>query len=172
MKPFTNPKDALLGPGALVRKVGKKRRPRKAAKLDMIARCAPHELDRLPEAEVRIQIETDIQATGLPYLTIEDADLYWLKREAAKDNHHAMRLLAALKDLPDFTTWRPAPGKPYALCLPLELKARGKGGRPGQRAFRDAAGGTITQGYTEAQAALRAFLEAEICTHTPQGEKE
>jgi hypothetical protein len=156
VRPYTHPKDLGL---KFQRKIGKRRR-KAAANLAAVAKLAPHELDSLPETPIRQQVHADIEATGLPYLTLDDDDLYWLKREADKGNHHAMGLLSALKDLPDFIVWRPAPGMPYALSLPLELKKQGKGGRPGQRAFRDGAGGFITQGYTPAQAALRAFLEA------------
>lgn len=165
MRQYTNPKDDLLAaiPGAQVRRIGKKRRT-PAWKLAAVAKAAPHELDDQPEDSIRAQVHADIEAAGLPYLTVQDAELFWLKREAAKGNHHAMNLLAALKDLPDFTVWKPAPGMPYALSLPLELKVRGKGGRPGQRAFRAAAGGVITQGYTEASEAFQNFLNAKAPT--------
>lgn len=155
MKPYTHPKDEGL---LLKRTVGKKRRPA-AYKRAAVAKLAPHELDDQPEDTIRAQVQADIEATGLPYPTLEDADLGWLKQMAPTD-YHAARLLDALKDLPDFTVWRPAPGQPYALSLPLELKVLGKGGRPGQRAFREAAGGFITQGYTEPRAVLSRFLAA------------
>lgn len=155
MKPYTHPKDEGL---KFQRKIGKRRR-KQDVKLAAVAKAAPHELDELPEDPIRRLIEGEIRAAGLPYLTFEDADLYWLKRLAPYD-FHAARILAAIKDLPDFITWKPAKGKPYALSLPLELKRAGKGGRPGQRAFAEAAGGFITQGYSPAHAALKAFLEA------------
>lgn len=168
MRQYIKPEDALLAgnPRAQVRKVGRKRRAAPAWKRAAVAKAAPHELDDQPEDTIRAQVQADIEATGLPYLTVQDAELFWLKREAAKGNHHAMNLLGALKDLPDFTVWRPAPGMPYALSLPLELKVLGKGGRPGQRDFRAAAGGVITQGYTQARDAFRAFLAAP--TPTPE----
>lgn len=167
MKPYVNPKDAILAsaPGTQVRHVGKRKRRKGDWKLDAVAKTAPHELDALPEDPIRRQIEADIADSGLPYLTFEDPLLHWLKRQAGADIWQAQAILAAIKDLPDFTVWRPAPGKPYSLCLPLELKRRGKVGRPGQKDFAEAAGGFITQGYTPAKAALKAFLEAPIPTH-------
>ncbi len=160
MRQYTHPKDAEFQgvKGSLVRKVGKRRRA-PAWKLDAVAKAAPHELDACQEADIRTQILAEVEATGLPFLTLEDGDLGWLK-QLAPTNYHAARLLDALKDLPDVLVWRPAPGMPFSLSLPLELKKRGKSGRPGQRAFRDGAGGFITQGYTPAKAALQAFLEA------------
>jgi hypothetical protein len=160
VRQYTNPKDAAFQgvKGALVRKVGKRRRAT-GWKRAAVAKLAPDELDGAQEADIRAQVLTDVEATGLPFLTLEDGDLGWLK-QLAPTNYHAARLLDALKDLPDVLVWRPAPGMPYALSLPLELKKQGRGGRPGQRAFRDSAGGFITQGYTPAKAALQAFLEA------------
>ncbi len=159
MRQYTHPKDAELAglPTAQVRKMGKKKRGPARWKVAAAAKLAPHELDDLPEDPIRHQIEADIKAAGLPYLTLEDGWIAWLVRMAGR-HWQARAILDAIKDLPDFVTWRPAPGQPFALSLPLELKRMGKGGRPGQRAFAQAAGGFITQGYTEARAVLDGFL--------------
>lgn len=156
MKPFRHPKDPAEF--AFPRTV---RRPGKRWKLAAVAKAAPHELDKVAESPVHDQLEAEIQETGYPYLSFREAHYGWLKRHADRGTWQAIELLETLKDFPDLCVFAPAPGMPYCLALPLELK-RGKGGHatPGQERFSETVGGTIAAGYTQAHAALDRFLKA------------
>ncbi len=166
MKPFRHPKDSLLAanPGALIRQAGKKR---KGWKMAAVAKLAPHELDGVKESDIHDQMESEIQDSGLPYISFREDLYYWLKQKAAAREWQAMELLAILKDFPDLAVFDVDPGKPWSRCLLLELKQRKGSGKPGQRRLAEAAGGTIAKGYVAAHEALSKFLHPLTQKETP-----
>jgi hypothetical protein len=161
MRPYTHPQDELLAgiPGAQVRKMGRKRRPRADFRVQAVAKLAPHELDDQPESVIHDQIERDVQELGLPYITFRERLYAWLKAKA-RHEWQARELLEILKDFPDFAVFKRIPGELWCYALLLELKAAKGKARPGQKRISEAAGGVITHGYTEASRALRRFAES------------
>lgn len=144
---------------ALTRTIGKKR---KNWKLRAVAAVAPHELDglKVPESDIHDLIEGEVQAAGLPYISVREGLYGWLKFMAP--NHwQARELLAILKDFPDLAIFDTDPGKPWSRCLLLELKRRSGSGSRGQRRLAEAAGGTIAKGYTAAHDALAKFIQKQ-----------
>ena len=142
-----------------------------AWKLRAVARAAPQELDGLPEHDVRAAMRAEIDAHGLPQLSIAENLYGWLKGRAAAGEWQAKALLHEIKDLQDLLAFAPAPGKPYAYAFLCELK-RARGGRtsPGQKRLAAAAGGLVAHGLVEAQdtfTRFRAAIAAETSSTTP-----
>ncbi len=156
MKPYTKLGDEAL---KFPRVVGRRRMSSKLRKAAIVARVAPEEMDGQPEERIHDLVEIEIEATGLPYLSLRTRFYNWLKRHADRGDHIAMEMQGALSDLPDIMVWDKSKDGRGTVCLCLELK-RDKGtASKGQRAFAEKVGGEITKSFAQAQAAVRRFTQ-------------
>jgi hypothetical protein len=84
-----------------------------------------------PEALLQKQAEEELQLRGIQYMRIDDGFWRWLHMAASQlsAGRHLRWFRWMFGGWPDLTCFIPIKGKPYSLCLHLELKTQDEKGR-------------------------------------------